>query len=410
MTKNKEQMKHQIIGILVGAGLLAGGIAFATNRTAIQKVELQDIVSPTKVEYDSVWYAQQAEGWAKEIKKNPKNEYAWRNYYLASKYQWTWFKPSPYSKERSTTDAKNFLNGILINMEKNIPNSPVLSILRYFQDGKWDEKYKEGVMRAIAEGPDDLLFFPDYAAFMLKWGMEEELTKLCQKMYESGEYSPALLNYAYNELAGLEPGSVLLTNGDAPIYSKLLIQKGKGLFPDVLVVSTAFLYFEDYRKRVFTKLGIPLDIAAEDRNSEGLIRHIIRHSKSPVYFSTNSAIPKEGLMDSLYSEGLVMRYSAQPYDNISIKRRNYEKTYLLDYLKESFHPENYPASANIIVLNYVVTFQSLLKHYREAGDKARLKELYGLLRKVIGDTELTSERKERYMNLINEAYEGKQHR
>ena len=400
-------MKHQIIGILFGIGLLTGSIAWATNRNATQKVELENIVSPTKVEYDSVWYARQAEGWAKEIKKNPKNEYAWRNYYLASKYQLTWFNPSPYSKDRSTKDATNFLEGILINMEKNIPDSHVLNILRYFHDGKWDEKYKEGVMRAIAEGPDDLLFFPDYVAFMLRWNMEEELTKLCQKMYESGEYSPAMLNYAYNELVGLETGSILLTNGDVPVYSKLLIQKGKGLFPDVHVVTFSFLYFEDYRKSVFTKLGIPLDIAAEDWNDEGLIRHIVRHSKHPVYFSIASGIPKEGLKDSLYSEGLVMRYSAKPYDNISIKRRNYEKRYLLDYLQESFSPERYTTSADGLKLNYVVVFQSLLKHYREAGDKAHLEELYGLLRKVINDVGLTPEIREGYINFINEAYEGK---
>ena len=400
-------MKHQIIGILLGIGLLTGSIAWATNRNATQKVELENIVSPTKVEYDSVWYARQAEGWAKEIKKNPKNEYAWRNYYLASKYQLTWFNPSPYSKDRSTKDATNFLEGILINMEKNIPDSHVLNILRYFHDGKWDEKYKEGVMQAIAEGPDDLLFFPDYVAFMLRWNMEEELTKLCQKMYENGEYSPAMLNYAYNELVGLETGSILLTNGDVPVYSKLLIQKGKGLFPDVHVVTFSFLYFEDYRKSVFTKLGIPLDIAAEDWNDEGLIRHIVRHSKHPVYFSIASGIPKEGLKDSLYSEGLVMRYSAKPYDNISIKRRNYEKRYLLDYLQESFSPERYTTSADGLKLNYVVVFQSLLKHYREAGDKAHLEELYGLLRKVINDVELTPEIREGYLNFINEAYEGK---
>ncbi len=400
-------MKHQIIGILLGIGLLTGSIAWATNRNATQKVELENIVSPTKVEYDSVWYARQAEGWAKEIKKNPKNEYAWRNYYLASKYQLTWFNRRAKSSERTTKDATNFLDGILNNMEKNIPDTPVLNILKYFRHGIWDEKYKEGVMRAITEGPDDLLFFPDYASFMLKWGMEEELTKLCQKMYESGEYSPALLNYAYNELVGLEPGSILLSNGDTPIYSKLLIQKGKGLFPDVHVVTFSFLYFEDYRKSIFTKLGIPLDIAAEDWNDEGLIRHIVRHSKKPVYLSTCSGLPKEGLKDSLYSEGLVMRYSAKPYDNISIKRRNYEKTYLLDYLQESFHPENYPASANKMKINYATGFQSLLKHYRKAGDKAHLEELYGLLRKVIDDAELTPEGKEGYKNFINEAYEGK---
>jgi hypothetical protein len=54
-----------------------------------------------------------------------------------------------------------------------------------------------------------------------------------------------------------------------------------------------------------------------------------------------------------------------------------------------------------------VVFQSLLKHYREAGDKAHLEELYGLLRKVINDVGLTPEIREGYINFINEAYEGK---
>jgi hypothetical protein len=102
-----------------------------------------------------------------------------------------------------------------------------------------------------------------------------------------------------------------------------------------------------------------------------------------------------------------MRYSAKPYDNISIKRRNYEKKYLLDYLQESFSPERYTTSADGLKLNYVVVFQSLLKHYREAGDKAHLEELYGLLRKVINDVGLTPEIREGYINFINEAYEGK---
>jgi len=102
-----------------------------------------------------------------------------------------------------------------------------------------------------------------------------------------------------------------------------------------------------------------------------------------------------------------MRYSAKPYDNISIKRRNYEKRYLLDYLQESFSPERYTTSADGLKLNYVVVFQSLLKHYREAGDEARLKELHQLLEKVIDNVGLTPERREGYMNFINEAYEGK---
>lgn len=41
------------------------------------------------------------------------------------------------------------------------------------------------------------------------------------------------------------------------------------------------------------------------------------------------------MKDSLYSEGLVFRYSSKPYNNLAATRKNFEQNYLLDYLR---HP------------------------------------------------------------------------
>ncbi len=73
-----------------------------------------------------------------------------------------------------------------------------------------------------------------------------------------------------------------------------------------------------------------------------------------------------------------MRYSAKPYDNLAIMRRNYENTYLLDYLYESFYPETLTnvcldlKGVKMLSIYYVPAFKSLLQFYKESGDVTSL--------------------------------------
>ena len=105
--------------------------------------------------------------------------------------------------------------------------------------------------------------------------------------------------------------------------------------------------------------------------------------------------------DKLYSEGLVSRYSTRRYDNLAVKQRNYEKRYLLDYLFETFVPETYEASAYRLNLNYIPCLKSLLDWYKQ-NDKARYKELYGMMMTIIRRTEnIPEEKKQLYYDEIN---------
>ena len=85
---------------------------------------------------------------------------------------------------------------------------------------------------------------------------EKRLTELCQRYYQSGLYSPGILQYNYNELQGMDEGGVYFGNGDACLIPKAILQYGKGLHKDKLVVCMSFLAIPEYREKLLARLGI----------------------------------------------------------------------------------------------------------------------------------------------------------
>ena len=108
-----------------------------------------------------------------------------------------------------------------------------------------------------------------------------------------------------------------------------------------------------------------------------LITTISEKTGRPLYISSPDNHPV--LSDQMYSEGLVIRYSPKKYDNLAVKRRNFESVYHTDYLYETFVPETYDASAYKLNLNYIPSFKSLLKFYKAEGMKKEYDELHGLM-------------------------------
>lgn len=105
--------------------------------------------------------------------------------------------------------------------------------------------------------------------------------------------------------------------------------------------------------------------------------------------------------DRLYSEGLVMRYSEKPYDNLAVKRRNYEELYLTDYLRESFLSESYPASITPLNFNYIPCFKSLLDHYKKSGNASRYNELRNIMLRIVEQIDVPEEEKQVYYEEID---------
>lgn len=152
---------------------------------------------------------------------------------------------------------------------------------------------------------------------------------------------------------------------------------------------------DDYRSETTWKNYLP------DR-----IRYIIKKSGRPSYFSPASMSDGSGLdalKENLYNEGLVLRYSEEPYDNYARVRENLEQHIRLDYLIEpDFTNEPHWDSAQGLTYNYFILLSPLIRKYKEWGNAERSVWLQNLLTKALEQSGMKPEWKENCRQYINQ--------
>lgn len=362
----------------------------------------QQIVSFVKTEHDAKWYARQAELWSAQVTLTPDDDDAWINWFHATRY-----KQMFESEDNDYDEAPLF--AIAEKVRKERPESYARYCLDYYSTMwlKGSNDLEDNMEKAIKMRPDNAYMYKDYVVYLLNKGNTELMGDILKKWYETGEFSYTLLSYAYNQLAGMEQNGILFVNGDIPTFSSLLIQYGKGLHADKTVICISLLYSPDYLKNICNQLGIPQISEPTDWTEEGMQKWedefflaVADKTGRPIYFSTLlSNLP---FKDKLYSEGLVYKYSPKRYDNLSVKRKNFEDIYLTDYLFETFTPETYEASAYRLNLNYIPCFKSLLDFYKENGDRRQMRKLYSMMKRIVARTEnISDEERKRYNDEID---------
>ena len=229
---------------------------------------------------------------------------------------------------------------------------------------------------------------------------------LAKRYFDSGIYSEAVLRYSYNELAGMDMNGIYIANGDAAIIPKWLIQEGMGIHKDKAIICAPFLAVKEYRQWLSQKLGITFpewesgDYKSYDDYEHALLQTIINKYGSKVYFSTTTpSKTMEPWEKNLYNEGLLLKYSAKPYDNLAVKRRNVEERYMLEYLLVSFRPEW--TAGQRLSANYAVLLADLLPYYAKHNQK-RYDWLMRILVSGIDNTSMSEERKQEFKNLLIE--------
>ena len=355
--------------------------------------------SPIVSEKDFVWYVEQKDAWRAETQKDPQDETAWLNYYHAARYM-GWFGHSSDSIARQ----------VIVEMGQAIPDSYTYNYCAYSAGigghgtGETDgDKYAEA---ALAKLPDDMQFF-DYdrwVCYLAMKGDELRLAQMAKRYFNSGIYSEAVLRYNYNELQGMDEGGIVLANGDAAVIPKWLIQEGMNMHKDKTIVCIPFLAVKEYREWLSRKLEIDLPgledggYASYDAYEQALLQTLIDKYGNRVYFSsTTPSSTMEPWKDKLYNEGLLLKYSAKPYDNLAVKRRNVEERYMLEYLLVSFRPEW--TAGQRLSANYAVLLADLLPYYAR-HDQKRYDWLMRLLVCGITNTSLDENQKQQYMNLL----------
>lgn len=371
-------MKKILLPLVLAAALVT---AIASAQTRTDKPE--KIESIIKTQYDTEWYAHQAALWEKEVKKNPDNDDAW--YY--------WFTATRYSL-MNDVDNQDALDKALTDIAYRIHKERPDCYARYIIDFECNHhvSYKnkpddlqDNMLKAIQMRPDFEPMFPIYVVYLTQTDRTDLMSEILKKWYESGDYSYATLAFFYNALAGMEENGILFVGGDVDTFSPLMIQYGKGLFQDRIVINKNMLWEPEYRKTLFRQLDLEpyeepetfSDQKEMNQWLDNLIFYIAQNSGRTVYFS--STLSSQNFREHLYSEGLINRYSTRRYDNLAAKRRNFESVYLTDYLLESFSADTFDKIAYKISLNYIANFKSLLDFYKAQG----LKSEYDKLRRIM---------------------------
>lgn len=359
------------------------------------QTKAEEIKSPIVSEQDADYYAVQTDLWRDIARNNPKDEQAWKNYFRAAWYK-KWYN-----------QADTTANDVLREMEKAVPGSYIYNYACYRKYMGMEEShlYARAAMKQMPETMDqndyDIWFC--YAAQV---GDEENMERIAKRYYNSGLYSPYVLQYNYNELQGMEENGIYIGNGDAILIPKWIMQYAKGLHRDKAIVCMSFLALKHYREYIFRKLGVEMPEFKEaktqadyDENVFRAVEALRKGTKRPTYFSSFNGVEiNKPWEDKLYNEGLTLKYSDKPYDNFAVKRSNVEERYLLEYLIESFSPNKWD-SGNRLNANYVVMLSDLLDYYKKNNQK-RYKWLRKLLLSALEGSEIEEERKQKMMEFI----------
>lgn len=329
------------------------------------------------------WYQAQKEAWLQELHKDKRNEKAWDNYAFACLAMW--------QTEEDSSKKQEFwkeLNASVKRMKKYIPNSRVYYryLLAQITDSQEQERIHQQILSLKRTSERDYL---DDMRYRYDTHQIEKVKEIAREWYKSGLFSSDLLSYCYNELAGLEKNAVLVTEPTSSLFYRYLLQYGLGLFEDIEMISSVDLMNPEQGKWFWEQLGVDPKIFLGSKKMPPGAEYFLEKEKRPVYFS-QFVFKKdllEALKNKLYPEGLVLKYSLKPYNNMAVARKNYEQVYLLDYLRRpwsDYHPGiTYSMTPN---WNYIISFAPLLQFYHTSGDKNQYMKLKSLLQGILDHT------------------------
>ena len=413
---NSKDMKRTIIFMLAAFTMMTGASAQKTERT---KAEVGGFYFGDAAKLDSMYNY-----WNNFVAQHPKDEIAWRNLFDVSESKvYQMLNQAMHSSEqpknlRTVEDFRKQLN-VVGRMEKAIPGTYTFYYSAY--QGSYKPEVPEGTDvttlfmhteayadSAIAKLPDDS-WADDYELwiqYLIPKCDTVRLKKLLTRYYESGQYPEEALQYHFNELQGMEEGGVYIGPHPGEIIGKLILQHVLGVHNDKILYDEDAAMHQEYVKDVFRHIGIPFSDEIwnrlwsmwQDKTLMAIMQYIFDHSKRPVYLSAHDMwlyTLGQGLSDelkaNLYNEGLTMRYSAEPYDNRSVKRRNLEQRYRLEYLRMPFHPEvrntqRFSGSTDDYAMNYMRLLRDLLPYYKQHNPE-RYQWLSDIFRDIIDQLE-----------------------
>ena len=375
--------------------------------------------------HEPEWYAAQAEAWQKKVDANPKDQWAWRNLFHATYYH------DQFTNGWGVLQDESKTADVLRKMEATLPDSFVLNLCKGRFCLSTDEAAKRGdnIPRAIELMPEDIC--PEdleYLAVRL-WIVDPEnprVKELYTKTYQNKYFPTRIMHFNYNMLQCLPPNALYFSNGDLDTVPMKVLQEALGERTDVTIINVSFLHATPFMEALYKKLNIkPLTLNVQNYGKYGeewlqhyesdIIMYIIHESKRPAYFSPTNGIVPILNKDSIYNEGLVLKYSPKPYNNFDVAMHNVKEVYNLEYLAEPDLVYDSWESSERMDLNHVTLLANLISKFRKKGDEAQAQRLYNILSKCVErctsaqkNTDNPEESKTHYENLLKEQLKDKE--
>ena len=369
--------------------------------------------------YEPEWYAAQAEAWQKIVDANPQDQWAWRNLFGATYYH------DQFTNGWGIIDDESRTADIIRKMEATLPDSFVLNLCKGRFCLSTDEVAKRGdnIPRAIELMPEDIC--PEdleYLATRL-WIVDPEnprVKELYTKTYQNKYFPIRIMHFNHNMLQCLPPNALYFSNGDLDTVPMKVLQEALGERTDVTIINNSFLYATPFMEALYKKLNIkPLTLNVQDYGKYGeewlqhyesdIIMYLIKESKRPAYFSPTNGNVSVLNEDSIYNEGLVLKYSPKPYNNFDVAMHNVKEVYNLEYLAEPDLIYDSWQTSEQMDMNHVTLLANLISKFRKKGDEAQAKRLYNILSKCVErcaiahkNTDRPEELKTYYENLLKE--------
>ena len=311
------------------------------------------------------WYEEQSGLWKNEVRLNSTNIDAWYNYFFATRYA----NFSMEEKERG-----KLLNSIIDDISKAVPNSYLHHYLMYYNG----DRNLEHLEKAFLKNPNCADLYWEFIQYYELNGDREKKKKFCEKLYSSNDIISSLYDYNFNTLNSTETNSILFTNGDNDNYPAWVLQDGKGIRQDVIILNAHTIFvLRDYLRLKLKQGKIEIDLdKLSTKDIDVFLKQLIYEIKNKypetsihVAMTVYNEYIKE-IKDNLYVTGLVYTFSEVPIDNISIIKNNFEKNLRLDYLDYDWYNEKHISKSMMdrYNLNYVPAIIELVKEYYSSGN------------------------------------------
>ena len=111
--------------------------------------------------------------------------------------------------------------------------------------------------------------------------------------------------------------------------------------------------------------------------------YLIKESQRPTYFSTDILSQTKLDKDSIYNEGLLLKYSPKPYDNFAVAMHNVKGVYNLEYLAMPDLVYDTWVTSQQLDLNNATLLSNLISKFRKKGDNVQADRLYKILDKCL---------------------------